>query len=73
LFADRKGSISFALRSRGSTTSSPFNVARTGDTAYRIGQRLVIREAAVCECLALIERLAAAMASDANATEKSET
>ena len=48
-------------------------VARTGDTAYHIGQRLVIREAAVRECLALIERLAAAMASDANATEKSET
>jgi len=43
-------------------------VARTGDTAYRIGQRLVIREAAVRECLALIEKVAVAMTSDATAT-----
>lgn len=40
-------------------------IARSGDTAYRVGQRLVVREAAVRECLALVERLAAAMASDA--------
>lgn len=43
-------------------------IARTGDTTYRVGQRLVIREASVCECLVLIEKLAAAMVLDANAT-----
>ena len=32
-------------------------IARTGDTAYRIGQRIVIREAAVRESLALTEKL----------------
>jgi uncharacterized Zn finger protein (UPF0148 family) len=42
-------------------------VARTGDTAYRMGQRLVLRDTAVRECLALIEKLAAAMAADATA------
>lgn len=39
-------------------------LARSGDTAYRLGQRLVVREAAVRECLTLIEKLAAAMVSD---------
>ena len=39
--------------------------ATTRDTAYRIGQRIVIREAAVLECLALTEKLAAGMAHDA--------
>ena len=43
-------------------------IARTGDTAYRIGQRIVIREAAVRECLALTEKLAAGMAHDAVAS-----
>ena len=40
-------------------------IARAGDTAYRIGQRIVIRERAVRECLALTEKLAAGMAHDA--------
>ncbi|MCI0466831.1 MAG: hypothetical protein L0Y57_07485 [Beijerinckiaceae bacterium] len=44
-------------------------IARIGDTAYRVGQRLVIREASVRECLALIEKLATAMATDLNETE----
>ena len=43
-------------------------IARTGDTAYRIGQRIVVREAAVRECLALVEGLAAGMAHDAVAS-----
>lgn len=38
---------------------------RAGDPTYQVGQRLVIREAAVRECLGLIEKLAAGMASDA--------
>ena len=33
-------------------------IARTGDSSYRVGQRVVIREAAVRECLTLIEKLA---------------
>ena len=48
-------------------------IARTGDTAYRIGQRIVIREAAVRECLALTEKLAAGMAHDAVASAVIET
>lgn len=36
-------------------------VARSGDAAYQIGQRLVIRESSVRECLALIEKLTSAM------------
>ena len=39
-------------------------IERSGDTSYRIGQRLVVREAAVRECLALDEKLAAGMAAD---------
>jgi hypothetical protein len=39
-------------------------ITRSGDTAYRSGQRLVVREAAVRECLNLIETLAAGMAAD---------
>ena len=39
-------------------------ITRTGDTAYRAGQRLVIRDAAVRECLLLIEKLTAGMAAD---------
>jgi len=39
-------------------------IARAGDAAYRVGQRLFIRETAVRECLALIEKLALAMAAD---------
>ncbi len=36
-------------------------IARSGDTAYQVGQRLVIREGSVRECLALIEKLTTAM------------
>jgi uncharacterized Zn finger protein (UPF0148 family) len=36
-------------------------IARSGDTAYQVGQRLVIREGSVRECLALIEKLTSAM------------
>ncbi|QIG94465.1 MULTISPECIES: hypothetical protein [Bradyrhizobium] len=39
-------------------------VAKTRDTNYREGQRLVIREAAVRECLALVEKLGAGLTSD---------
>jgi hypothetical protein len=39
-------------------------ITRSGDTAYRIGQRIVVREMAVRECLGLIEKLAAAMSAD---------
>lgn len=35
---------------------------RTNDTTYQAGQRLVVRESAVRECLRLIEKLAGAMA-----------
>ncbi|MGE3703553.1 MAG: hypothetical protein AB7G08_33230 [Hyphomicrobiaceae bacterium] len=38
-------------------------IKRSRDTSYREGQRLVIREASVRECLALIEKLACGMAS----------
>lgn len=38
-------------------------IARSGDTSYREGQRLVIRETAVRECLTLIEKLARGMAA----------
>lgn len=37
---------------------------RTGDNAYRVGQRVVIRESAVRECLALVEKLAGKMAAN---------
>jgi uncharacterized Zn finger protein (UPF0148 family) len=40
-------------------------IRRCGHTSYRIGQRLVIRKAAVRECLTLVEKLAAGMAADA--------
>jgi uncharacterized Zn finger protein (UPF0148 family) len=42
-------------------------ITRSGDTTYRIGQRVVVRETAVRECLTLIEKLAGAMASDVSA------
>lgn len=38
-------------------------IARSGDASYREGQRLVIREASVRECLTLVEKLARGMAS----------
>lgn len=38
-------------------------IARSGDTSYREGQRLVIREASVRECLNLIEKLARGIAA----------
>jgi len=39
-------------------------ITRSGDNAYRVGQRLVIREATVRECLDLIEKLANGLAVD---------
>ena len=45
----------------------------TGDTSYRDGQRLVVREATVYECLTLIEKLASGMASDTPSAEETET
>lgn len=42
-------------------------IARSGDQNYREGQRLVIKESAVRECLILIEKLAAGLAQDAAA------
>jgi len=38
-------------------------ITRSGDTSYREGQRLVVREASVRECLTLVEILARGMAS----------
>ena len=38
-------------------------ITRSGDTSYREGQRLVVREASVRECLTLVERLARGIAS----------
>jgi RNA polymerase subunit RPABC4/transcription elongation factor Spt4 len=43
-------------------------ITRSGDTSYRIGQRVVVREAAVHECLFLIEKLAASLAADVRGT-----
>ena len=40
-------------------------IARSGDSAYRPGQRVVIRESAVRECVDRIEKLASGLASDA--------
>lgn len=39
-------------------------IKKTGDTAYREGQRIVIREKAVRECLDLIQKLAGSMELD---------
>ena len=47
-------------------------IDRTGDTTYRVGQRLVIRAATVCNCLILIEKLTAGMASEPS-TKETET
>lgn len=47
-------------------------IERTGDSAYRVGQRLVIREAAVRECLALIEKLSGVMTSELSKTTEQE-
>jgi len=43
-------------------------IKRSGDTLYRIGQRLVVRETSVRECLVLIVKLAAGLADDARRT-----
>lgn len=40
-------------------------ITRTGNRTYQVGQRLVIREAVVRQCLSLVEKLTAGMASDA--------
>ena len=37
---------------------------RVSDTAYRVGQRLVIREDVVRKCLPLMEKLAVGIATD---------
>lgn len=39
-------------------------ITRSGDTTYRPGQRLVVRDVAVRDCLSLIEKLAAGLAAD---------
>ncbi|MHB1871976.1 MAG: hypothetical protein ACYCT1_14145 [Steroidobacteraceae bacterium] len=39
-------------------------ITRSNDTSYRQGQRLVIRETIVYECMALVEKLASAMERD---------
>jgi len=39
-------------------------IARSGDNAYRLGQRLVIRETSVRDCLRLVEKLTSAMAAN---------
>lgn len=44
-------------------------VARTGDNTYRPGQRLVVREAAVRECLGILEKLTAAMSADSKSPQ----
>jgi hypothetical protein len=40
-------------------------IAKTGDQNYREGQRLVVKEGAVRECVALIEKLGNGLATDA--------
>ena len=47
-------------------------IDRTGDNIYRVGQRLVIHESTVRDCLALIEKLATGMASDTPTTTTKE-
>ena len=42
-------------------------VTRTGDSSYRPGQRIVVREQAVLDCLSILEKLTAGMTSDAKA------
>ena len=48
-------------------------IARTGDQTYREGQRLVIREAAVRECLELVETLALGLAANASSSPTEES
>ena len=43
-------------------------INRTGDTAYRVGQRVVISEASVRECVALTAKLAECLASEHSET-----
>lgn len=45
-------------------------IDRTGDTAYRIGQRVVISESSVRRCVALMEKLAGCMASECPGTKE---
>jgi len=40
-------------------------IARSGDTTFQLGQRLVLRKAAVAECLDLVEKLTLGLANDA--------
>ena len=43
---------------------------RTGDKAYRVGQRVVISESSVRRCVALIQKLAECMASESPGTKE---
>jgi uncharacterized Zn finger protein (UPF0148 family) len=43
-------------------------ITRSGDTTYRIGQRVAIREATVRGCLLVIQKLATGLASDVTGT-----
>lgn len=45
-------------------------ITRSGDSSYRPGQRLVLRQSAVREAVALIEKLASGMAADINAKRR---
>jgi hypothetical protein len=40
-------------------------IAKAGDSTYRTGQRLVVREVGLRDCLAIVEKLSGAMAGDA--------
>ena len=40
-------------------------ITRSGDTTYRLGQRIVIRDVTVRQCVDLIEKLVTGMAADA--------
>ena len=48
-------------------------INRTRDTDYRIGQRIVVHETTVHDCVALIEKLATGMTSDIPPTRESES
>ena len=45
-------------------------IRKTGDTTYRVGQRLVIRESSLRDCVALIKKLAGCMESDDLSTKE---
>ena len=45
-------------------------LTQTGDTRYQVGQRVVIREAAVRNCLQLMEKLTDAVAGEVSRLER---